>query len=69
MNNKLMTALSIAGTDPTGGAGVSVDMKVFQSRGVYGMGVTTSVVAQNTLGVQQIHHLPFCIVFLILIFQ
>lgn len=62
MNNKLMTALSIAGTDPTGGAGVSVDMKVFQSRGVYGMGVTTSVIAQNTLGVQQIHHLPLDII-------
>lgn len=51
---KIKTALSIAGTDPTGGAGVTVDLKVFQSRGVYGMGVVTSIVAQNTRGVQNV---------------
>lgn len=50
----MYTALSIAGTDPTGGAGTTVDLKVFQSRGVYGMSVVTSIVAQNTLGVQQV---------------
>ncbi|QYA42131.1 bifunctional hydroxymethylpyrimidine kinase/phosphomethylpyrimidine kinase [Macrococcoides bohemicum] len=52
--NNMKTALSIAGTDPTGGAGTTVDLKVFQSRGVYGMSVVTSIVAQNTLGVQQV---------------
>ncbi|MGK0576696.1 bifunctional hydroxymethylpyrimidine kinase/phosphomethylpyrimidine kinase [Macrococcus capreoli] len=55
---KLKTALSIAGTDPTGGAGTTVDLKVFQSRGVYGMSVVTSIVAQNTLGVQQVFNQP-----------
>ncbi len=50
-------ALTIAGTDPTGGAGVMADLKSFHSCGVYGMGVVTSIVAQNTLGVQNIHNL------------
>ncbi len=50
-------ALTIAGTDPTGGAGVMADLKSFHSCGVYGMGVVTSIVAQNTLGVQHIHNL------------
>lgn len=52
------TALTIAGTDPTGGAGIQADLKAFQEREVYGMSVLTSAVAQNTLGVQDIHHLP-----------
>lgn len=54
----MRTALSIAGTDPTGGAGTTVDLKVFQSRNVYGMSVVTSLVAQNTLGVQQVFNQP-----------
>lgn len=54
----LNTALSIAGTDPTGGAGTTVDLKVFQSRAVYGMSVVTSIVAQNTLGVQKVFNQP-----------
>lgn len=54
----LKTALSIAGTDPTGGAGTTVDVKVFQSRGVYGMSAVTSIVAQNTYGVQQVFDQP-----------
>ncbi|OMI27607.1 bifunctional hydroxymethylpyrimidine kinase/phosphomethylpyrimidine kinase [Bacillus haynesii] len=45
-------ALSIAGTDPTGGAGIHADLKTFQEQQVYGMAVITSVVAQNTLGVK-----------------
>ncbi|HEM3617120.1 TPA: bifunctional hydroxymethylpyrimidine kinase/phosphomethylpyrimidine kinase [Streptococcus suis] len=53
----LHVALSIAGTDPTGGAGVMADLKSFQARSVYGMAVVTSVVAQNTKGVQLIRHL------------
>ena len=55
---KLNIALTIAGTDPTGGAGIMADLKSFQARGVYGMAVVTSVVAQNTLGVQKIHNIP-----------
>ncbi len=46
--------LSIAGTDPTGGAGILADIKTFSALGAYGMGVVTAVVAQNTRGVQQV---------------
>lgn len=60
--NNMKTALSIAGTDPTGGAGTTVDLKVFQSRGVYGMSVVTSIVAQNTLGVQQVFNQPIDVI-------
>lgn len=51
-------SLTIAGTDPTGGAGVQADLKTFQELQSYGMSVITSVVAQNTTGVQGIHHIP-----------
>src|SRR5699024_4915088 len=51
-------ALTIAGTDPTGGAGIQADLKTFQELQSYGMSVITSVVAQNTTGVQDIHHMP-----------
>ena len=54
---KLHTALTIAGTDPSGGAGIMADLKSFQSRNVYGMAVVTSVVAQNTTGVHHVEHL------------
>ncbi|PAE13916.1 bifunctional hydroxymethylpyrimidine kinase/phosphomethylpyrimidine kinase, partial [Virgibacillus sp. 7505] len=45
-------ALTIAGTDPTGGAGIQADLKTFQELEVYGMSVITSLVAQNTTGVR-----------------
>ncbi|MEJ7207576.1 bifunctional hydroxymethylpyrimidine kinase/phosphomethylpyrimidine kinase, partial [Staphylococcus epidermidis] len=48
---------TIAGTDPTGGAGVMADLKSFHACGVYGMATITSIVAQNTKGVQHIHNL------------
>lgn len=51
-------SLTIAGTDPTGGAGVQADLKTFQELQSYGMSVITSVVAQNTTGVQDVHHIP-----------
>ena len=57
---KLHTALTIAGTDPSGGAGIMADLKSFQSRHVYGMAVVTSVVAQNTTGVHHVEHLSLC---------
>ncbi|MGV3033307.1 bifunctional hydroxymethylpyrimidine kinase/phosphomethylpyrimidine kinase, partial [Staphylococcus chromogenes] len=53
----LNIALTIAGTDPSGGAGVMADLKSFHACGVYGMATITSIVAQNSLGVQHIHHL------------
>ena len=52
----LPVALTIAGTDPSGGAGIMADLKSFQARDVYGMAVVTSLVAQNTSGVQLIEH-------------
>lgn len=51
-------ALTIAGTDPSGGAGIHADLKTFQELKSYGMSVITSVVAQNTTGVQAVHHVP-----------
>src|SRR5690625_7815561 len=42
--------LTIAGTDPTGGAGIQADLKAFSAHGAYGMSVVTAVVAQNTRG-------------------
>ncbi|MFU0790452.1 bifunctional hydroxymethylpyrimidine kinase/phosphomethylpyrimidine kinase [Cerasibacillus sp. JNUCC 74] len=51
-------ALTIAGTDPSGGAGIQADLKTFQELAVYGMSVITSIVAQNTTGVQNVHHIP-----------
>lgn len=44
--------LSIAGTDPTGGAGIHADLKTFAAQGAYGMAAITAVVAQNTQGVR-----------------
>lgn len=55
---KYKTALTIAGSDPSGGAGVQADLKTFSSLGCYGMSVVTALTAQNTLGVQSIHPLP-----------
>lgn len=52
------TTLTIAGTDPTGGAGIQADLKTFQELKSYGMSVITSVIAQNTTGVQDIYHMP-----------
>ena len=47
--------LSVAGTDPTGGAGVQADLKSFAAHGAYGMAVVTALVAQNTHGVRDVH--------------
>ncbi len=50
--------LSIAGTDPTGGAGIQADLKAIAALGGYGMAVVTSLVAQNTRGVRSVHTPP-----------
>lgn len=50
--------LSIAGTDPTGGAGQQADLKTITALGGYGMSAITAVVAQNTRGVRSIHVPP-----------
>lgn len=50
--------LSIAGTDPTGGAGVQADLKSIAANGGYGMCVVTALVAQNTRGVRSVHRPP-----------
>ncbi|AXK46157.1 bifunctional hydroxymethylpyrimidine kinase/phosphomethylpyrimidine kinase [Brachybacterium saurashtrense] len=54
----LPRVLSIAGTDPTGGAGTAADLKSIVAAGGYAMSVVTSVVAQNTHGVRAIHVPP-----------
>lgn len=59
---KISCSLTIAGTDPSGGAGIQADLKTFQELQSYGMSVITSVVAQNTTGVQDIHHIPLSII-------
>ncbi|UAJ79500.1 bifunctional hydroxymethylpyrimidine kinase/phosphomethylpyrimidine kinase [Leifsonia sp. ZF2019] len=50
--------LSIAGTDPTGGAGIQADLKSIAANGGYGMAVVTALVAQNTHGVRAVHVPP-----------
>ncbi|CAM4241566.1 hydroxymethylpyrimidine/phosphomethylpyrimidine kinase [Paenibacillus endophyticus] len=50
-------ALTIAGSDSGGGAGIQADLKTFQELGAYGMSVITAITAQNTLGVQGVYPL------------
>jgi hydroxymethylpyrimidine/phosphomethylpyrimidine kinase len=54
----LPTALTIAGSDPSGGAGIQADLKVFSALRVYGMAVVTALTAQNTEGVREVYPLP-----------
>jgi hydroxymethylpyrimidine/phosphomethylpyrimidine kinase len=51
-------ALTVAGFDPSGGAGVQADLKVFQALGVYGLSVVAALTAQNTGGVSDILPVP-----------
>ncbi|KMO29738.1 hydroxymethylpyrimidine kinase [Methylobacterium variabile] len=53
-----MIAVTIAGSDSGGGAGIQADLKTFSALGVYGASVLTALTAQNTRGVQAIHDVP-----------
>ncbi|HEY5335522.1 MAG TPA: bifunctional hydroxymethylpyrimidine kinase/phosphomethylpyrimidine kinase, partial [Mycobacteriales bacterium] len=51
----VLNILSIAGSDPSGGAGVQADLKTFAALGVYGMAAITALTVQNTRGVRAVH--------------
>ncbi len=57
MKKNINCALTIAGSDSGGGAGIQIDLKTFNKIGVFGVSVITSLTAQNTLGVQEIFNI------------
>ncbi|MCU0908882.1 MAG: bifunctional hydroxymethylpyrimidine kinase/phosphomethylpyrimidine kinase, partial [Rhodobacteraceae bacterium] len=50
--------LSIAGSDPSGGAGIQADIKAISANGGYAMAAVTALTAQNTRGVSGVHGVP-----------
>ncbi|MCM1449844.1 MAG: bifunctional hydroxymethylpyrimidine kinase/phosphomethylpyrimidine kinase [Clostridiales bacterium] len=55
---KYKIALTIAGSDPSGGAGLQADLKTFSAMGVYGASAVVAVVDENTVGVYGVHPIP-----------
>ncbi len=55
---RIPNILSIAGSDPSGGAGIQADLKTFAALGCYGMAALTALTAQNTRGVSAVHLPP-----------
>src|SRR5512135_1908730 len=58
MMKNTKTLLTIAGHDPSGGAGAGLDLRVFERLGFRGAAVLTAVTAQDAVSVKQVHHLP-----------
>ncbi|MBZ0332359.1 bifunctional hydroxymethylpyrimidine kinase/phosphomethylpyrimidine kinase [Halomonas sp. ANAO-440] len=57
-NRSIPNVLTIAGSDPSGGAGIQADLKTFSALGAYGTSVITALTAQNTRGVRGVHPVP-----------
>ena len=55
---KIPVAMTIAGSDSGGGAGIQADLKTFSALGVYGASTLTAITAQNTVAVTAVHELP-----------
>jgi len=62
MTSRKPVALTIAGSDPSGGAGIQADLKTFQQFGVYGEAVITLITVQNSCGVQRVECLDSALV-------